>query len=57
MNFLKPEGSRSSLVAQRVKDLALSLLWLGSLTWLGFDLWPGNFCMPPVQPKNNKNKT
>ena len=36
---------RSSLVAQRVKDLALSTLWLQSL------LWPGNFPMPWTQPK------
>ena len=28
-----------------VKDSVLSLLWLG------FSLWPGNFCMPQVQPK------
>ena len=27
------EPKRSSLVAQRIKDLALSLLWLGSLLW------------------------
>ena len=27
-------------MAQRVKDLALSLLWLG------FSPWPGNLCMP-----------
>ena len=31
------------LVAQLVKDLVLSLLWLG------FDPSPGNFCMPWVQ--------
>ena len=30
----------SSLVAQWVKDLALSLLWLRSLLWRGFDSWP-----------------
>lgn len=29
--IIKPK--RSSLVAQRIKDLALSLLWLGSLLW------------------------
>ena len=29
---------RSSLVAQRVKDLALSLLWLRLLLWHRFDL-------------------
>ena len=31
-----------------VKDSALSLLWLG------FDPWPGNFCMPQVWAKTNK---
>ena len=34
-----------------VKDMALSLLWLGLLLWIGFDPWPGNFCMPQVQTK------
>ena len=33
------------------KDLALSLWWLGSPLWLGFDPWPGSFCMPQTQPK------
>ena len=42
----------SSLVAQKVKDLALSLLWLWLLLWCGFDPWPGNFHMPQVWPKN-----
>ena len=32
-------------MAQWVKDLVLSLLWLE------FSPWPGNFCMPQVQPK------
>ena len=41
----------SSLMVQQVKDPTLSLLWLGSLLWLRFDPWPGNFCMPQVQPK------
>ena len=31
--LLKLEYCRSSLVAQRVKDPALSLLWLGSQQW------------------------
>ena len=31
----------------------LSLLWLESPPWLGFDPWPGNFCMPPAPPKQN----
>ena len=35
----------SSLVTQWVKDLALSLMWLGSFLWCGFDPWPGNFCI------------
>ena len=37
---------RSSLVAQWVKDLVLSLLRLRSLLWLKFDPCSGNFCMP-----------
>ena len=36
----KSESFSSSLVAQQVKDPALSL------PWLEFDSWPGNFCMP-----------
>ena len=39
---------RSSLVAQRVKDSVLSLQWLVSLLWCGFNPWPGNFCMQRV---------
>ena len=42
--------SRSSLVAQQVKDLTLSLLWHR------FDPQPGNFCMPWAQPKEKKSK-
>ena len=33
------------LGAQWVKDLALSLLWLGPLLWCGFDPWPRKFYM------------
>ena len=33
-------------MAQWVNDPVLSLLWLG------FDLWPGNLCMPQVRAKN-----
>ena len=40
----------SSLVAQQVKDLALSPLWHG------FDPWPWNFCMPQAQPEKRKEK-
>ena len=41
----------SSLVAQRVKDLALSLMWLWLLLWCGFDPWPGNFHVLWAWPK------
>ena len=40
-NGQKWVSSGSSLVAQLVKDLVLSLLCRR------FDLWPRNFCMPP----------
>ena len=33
------------MVAQWFKDLALSVLWLGSFLWPGFDPWLGNLCM------------
>ena len=52
INLLK--FSLSSLVAQWVKDLALSPLWLRSLLQHRFGPWPGNFCMPQVQPKGKK---
>ena len=38
-------------MAEQVKDLGLSVLWLWLLLWHRFDPWPGNFCMPQVQPK------
>ena len=41
----------SSLVAQWVKDLALSLLWLGSLLCCRLSSWPPNFCMLRPQAK------
>ena len=53
----------SSLVTEPVEDSALSLQWLGLLLWHGFKPWPGNFCMPRMQPegkkreKKNKNKS
>ena len=31
---------------QWVKDLVLSLLWLGSLLWHEFNSWPRNFHIP-----------
>ena len=39
-------SSWSSLVAQWVKDPALSLQWLCSLLWRRFSPWPRNFHMP-----------
>ena len=47
---------KSSMVSQWVKDLALSVLWLGSLLWHGFDSWTGNFHMPQVQPRRKKKE-
>ena len=44
----------SSLVAQGVKDLALSLQWLGLLLWHRFNPWPQNFHMQWVWPKEIK---
>ena len=41
-------------MAQWVKDLALSLLWLQSLLWHRFDPWPGNFHMPLAWPGKKK---
>ena len=36
----------SFLVAQWIKDPALSLPWLWLLLWLEFNPQPGDFCMP-----------
>ena len=44
----------NSLVAQQVKDLALSLQ---VLLWLGFIPGPRNFHMTQVQPKKKKKKS
>ena len=41
------------MVAQQVKDLALSLQWLSLLLWYGFDPLSGNF-HTQVQPKKRK---
>ena len=45
--------SRSSIVAQQVKDPVL-LQWCGTLLWLWFDPWPGNFHMRQAWPKKPK---
>ena len=48
-------GVGSSLVAQWVKDLALSLEWLLKwLLWHGFDPWPRNFYMLKERKKERK---
>ena len=41
----KKNKLRSSFMAQRVKDLTLSLHQLESLLQCGFDPWPRNFHM------------
>ena len=41
-------------MAQWVKGLVMSLQRLGSLLWLGFNPWPGNFGMLWARPKNKK---
>ena len=56
-NKKKKIGSRSSLVAQHVKDLVVLLLWLRLLLWRGFDPWPENFHMTWVQEKEKKKQT
>ena len=48
---LKLKKTRSSLVAQRVKDPALSLLWFWLQLWCRLNSWPRNFCMPWSWPK------
>ena len=51
--------SRNSLAAQKVKDLVLSLQWLRSLLWHGFNPWPRSFCMPQERSEEEeaKNRT
>lgn len=54
--LVKTKDSGSSLVAQQSGDPELSLLWLGVLSWCGFNPWLGNFYMPQVQPEKKKKK-
>ena len=53
-NVIKKGISQGSLVAQWVKDPALSLQWLRSLLWCGFDPKPRKFHMPWEWPKKKK---
>ena len=41
-------------MVQQVKDLVVSLQWLGLLLWSGFDPWPGNSHMPWAWLKKKK---
>ena len=43
-------------MAQRIKDLASSLLGLGLQLWHGINPWPVNFCMPWAWPKKKKEE-
>jgi len=57
MKIRRKEWKRgSSLAAQQVKDLALSLLWLRSLLWHRLNPWPRNFRMPQAQLKGKKKR-
>ena len=47
---LKWCNTRNSLVAQRIKNLTLSLLWHR------FNPWPGNFRMPHVCPEQQQQQ-
>ena len=44
-------------MAERVKDLALSLQQLSLVLWCESDPWPRNFHMLWVHQKTNKKKT
>ena len=48
---IKTRTMRNSLVAQWVKDLVLSLLWLGPLLWHRFDPWPWELLHATVTAK------
>ena len=53
---LKVGGHGNFLLAQRVKDPVLSLLWRRSLLWHRYDPWPRNFCMEHTSQKNKNKK-
>ena len=44
-------------MAQWVKDMVLSLLWLGSLLWCRCDPWLGNFQIPRARQRKRKGET
>ena len=43
-------------MAQWIKDLVLSLEYLGFLLWCRFSRWPGYFHMPWARPQKKKEK-
>ena len=43
-------------MAEQVKDLVFSPLWLWLQLWCVSDSWPGNFLMLWVRPKKKKKK-
>ena len=45
----------SSLVAQQVKDVALSLQWLGLMLWSRFGLWSGELTHATGAAKKKEN--
>ena len=53
---IKKNKMRSPLVAQPVKDPALSLQRLGSLLWHGLDPWLGSVHMPQARPKEKEEE-
>ena len=52
--WLSSKRQEISPVLQWVKDPVLSLWQLGSLLWLGFDPWLGDFCALQAQPEKKK---
>ena len=56
-SYIMKKECQSYLVAQGLKDPALSLLCFGSLLWCRFNPWPGNFCMPGLWPKKMNDLT
>ena len=54
----RPKGTEKikSSVAQQVKDLALSLQWLGLLLWCEFNPWPGAFLHAAESEKEGVDK-
>ena len=54
--YFRIKKVRSSLVAQRVKDPGLSVLWLRSLLWPGFAPWLQNFRIQKKKKKKERKK-